>query len=240
MALSRIKDSGTTPIPDGTTYDPAESGSDQGVMAAMFLRDSVLGSTITDFQLNSVNFVQDIAVLDESLTGASKSYMCSGTISESAIPASGTFDCVLSTAATGEGGLVITVAGMKQTGTIVTDMQLQTFASTSMPSLTFNINAGQMLVMMYESNSSTLTAPTTASSGDSYVERANGALTGSPLTQGKIYTLIATSDMTSESEGNWLSGSPTGAVGLAIFDFEPAAGGLSIPIASYHYNQRLK
>ena len=228
MAINEEKNSGTSVIKDAGTYTPSETGSNQGLASAVLYRDSAAGSTSSDYQQNNVSFVQDVSIVEAALLSFNM-FVTGGTINEAALPTgSGTFDAQINSTATDEGGFISTLSGMLQIGTIVSDLQLTTFANASMPSLTYNISDGDILYMLYESNGGTLTAPTTASSGDSYLEISTDAMTGSPLTQGKIYKLEATADMTSESEGNWLSGSNSGSFSLIVVKaaaVAPAAGG---------------
>lgn len=225
MTIARIKDSGTTPITDGTTYDPAESGSDQGVDSLMLYRDSAPGSTSSDFQLNAVNFVQDQSILEAPLLSFDM-YLTSGSIVESAIPASGTFDAQISGVATGEGGLVSTISGMLQTGTITSDMKLTAFATAATPTQSIVAAAGDKITMLYESNGGTDSLPSNLSTGDVWSERATGALTGSPLTQGKIWDVLVTGAV-SESIGgsDILTGTNSGSLGTKVTKGSVAAPG---------------
>jgi len=216
MTIARIKDSGTTPIADGTTYDPAESGSDQGVDTLILLRGTIPGSALSDFQLNSVNFVEDQTILEAALLSFDM-YLVSGTIVESAIPASGTFDVTIDDGATGEGGLVSTVSGMLQTGTITSDMQLGTFQSASPPTHTVVAAAGDKITMLYESNGGTDSLPSDLATGDTWVERATGSMTGSPLNQGKIWDVLVTGAVNESIGGSdILSGSNSGSMGTKV------------------------
>lgn len=230
MTVSIVKTSGTTPITNGTSYTPLNTGTDQGVLSLQLYRDSTAGATSSDYQLNSVNFTQDISILSQALISFTM-YATAGYIPEASIPAAGTYDAALSSAATGNGGLVLTVDGLTQSGTVVKDLQLSTFQSTTMPTMTYSATAGDIVVVGYESNGGTLTPPANASSGDAYVEQTNGALTGTPLSQGKIYTLLVTADMTSETVGNWLSGSNSGSCLLAVFSGTAGGGGSSFQVA---------
>jgi len=227
MTIARIKDSGTTPITDGTTYDPAESGSDQGVDSLMLLRDSTSGGTSSDFQLNSVNFVQDQSILEAALLSFTM-YLTSGAIVESAIPASGTFDAQITGTATGEGGIVSTISGMLQTGTITSDMKLTPFANAATPTQLVSAVAGDKITMLYESNGGTDSLPDDLSTGDTWEEQASGALTGSPLTQGKIWDVLVTGTITNESIGgsDILTGTNSGSLATKVTKGSVAAGGV--------------
>lgn len=230
MTIARIKDSSTTPITDGTTYDPAVSGSDQGVDSLMLYRDSTGGSTSSDFQLNSVNFVQDQSILEASLLSFTM-FLTSGSIVQSAIPASGTFDAQISGTATGEGGIVSTISGMLQTGTITSDMQLSTFATAAMPTQSVSAVAGDKITMLYESNGGTDSLPSNLSTGDVWSERASGALTGSPLSQGKIWDVLVTGTISSESIGgsDILTGSNSGSLGTKVTKGSVGGGPTTTP-----------
>ena len=224
MAITEDKNDGTTPTVDGDSYDAGTLGTDAGLVSGILYRDSVSSATSSDFQYAGTNFVQDVSILEVALLSFDMYFTSGSIISGSISSGSNTFDAQISTGATAEGGVLATLAGMLQSGTITDDAQLTTFASASLPGMTYTIADGDILYTGYESNGGTLTAPPDASSGDSYTEIYDGAMTGSPLTQGKIHRLIATADMTSESLGGSLTGSNSGSRWLFIIKASAAAG----------------